>query len=223
MPHFQKNTALLPLLLAALPALLPGQNSHGQLRQGDRFYDRQDYSRAEQAYRQAEGPLAAYNAGNAALQQNKLDEAAGLFRRAAETAAAPATKSDAWYNLGNVYLKQGKFEEAFAAYQKSLRLQPNFPDAKKNLEIARQKMQRQEPPPPEPPPPPPPPKTPPPRNRYLDQPAQPRQREVPSGGMSPAEVQRLLETVVTPAEQRSAREYRELAPSTAPAGTRKDW
>lgn len=221
MAPFLKNTGLVFLLSAAGLTLLSGQNNHVHLLRGDRLFDKQDYAGAQAAYSQAEGPTGAYNAGNAAFQQGDFEAAAGLFRRAAEAAALPSAKSDAWYNLGNALMKQGDFAAAYEAYQKSLRLLPTRSDAKRNLEIARRN--KQQPPPPEPPPPPPPPKTPPPRQRYLDQPAAPRQREVPGGGMPPAEALRLLQTIVTPDEQRSARQYRELAPSAQPAGTRKDW
>lgn len=218
---FLKHTGWIFLIAMAISINLPGQNNHGQLLRGDRLFDRQEYASAREAYSAADGPTAWYNAGTAAFQDGDFEVAVGFFRRAAEGAPLPSAQSDAWYNLGNALMKQGKFAEAYDAYVKSLRLSPGRPDAKRNLEIARRN--REQPPPPEPPPPPPPPKVPPPRQRYLDQPAAPRQREVPSGGMPPAEAIRLLETIVTPGEQRSARQYRELAPSAQPSGTRKDW
>ncbi|MFN8302341.1 MAG: tetratricopeptide repeat protein [Saprospiraceae bacterium] len=221
MSVFYKNIAFLLLLFFTLTAGLEGQNNHGHLLRGDRQYDRKNYSEAREAYEKAAGPLADYNAGTAAFQAGDYDEAEALLRRAAESAPLPSAQSDAWYNLGNALMKQGKFAEAFEAYQKSLRRSPSRPDAKRNLEIAR--CNRQQPPPPEPPPPPPPPRTPPPRQQYLDQAATPRQKEVPAGGMPPAEAKRLLETIVSPDEQRSARQYRELTPSSQSSGTQKDW
>ncbi len=221
MRFFCKNIAALILLVPAFAIGLRGQNGHDQLLRGDRQYDRKNYAEAREAYEKASGPTADYNAGTAAFQAGDYDEAEALLRRAAESAPLPSAQSDAWYNLGNALMKQGKFAEAYEAYQKSLRRSPSRPDAKRNLEIARRN--RQQPPPPEPPPPPPPPRTPPPRQRYLDQPAAPQQREVPAGGMPPAEAKRLLETVVTPDEQRSARQYRELTPSAQSSGTQKDW
>ncbi len=220
MLHFQncKLPLLLPLLL---PLQLFAQSAHRQLQQGDRLYDEKSWSAAEETYRKAEPSAAAsYNVGNAAYQQGKYEIAAESLKKAA-TAATPEARADAFFNLGNAYLQQGKFKEAIAAYEKSLRQQPNRFDAKKNLQIAKKKLKEQEEPPPPPPPPLPPP--PPPQRNYLDRAQQPQKREVPSGGLSPDAAKQILTTIVAPDEEKSAREYRTLAPSTKPSQVKKDW
>jgi tetratricopeptide (TPR) repeat protein len=221
MLHFQ-NCKLPLLLLLLLPLSVAAQSSHWQMQKGDRLYDQKSWSAAEEAYRRAGASAAAsYNAGNAAYQQGKYEIAAESFKKAT-AATSPEARADAFFNLGNAYLQQGKYREAIAAYEKSLRQQPNKFDAKKNLQIAKKKLKEQEEPPPPPPPLPPPPPPPPPRN-FLDRAQQPPKREVPSGGLSPDAAKQILATIVAPDEEKSAREYRTLAPSTKPSRVKKDW
>lgn len=226
MPRLLKNRRSLSLpLLLLLQLALYSQSSHRQMQAGDRYYDKKEWSKAEESYRKsAPGAAASYNAGAAAYQQGKYDAAAESFKKAA-AATTPEARSAAFFNLGNAYLQQGKYKEAITAYENSLRQQPNRFDAKKNLQIAKKKLKEEENPPPPPPPlnPPPPPPPPKPQRNYLDR-AQPSQkREVASGGLSPETAKNILATIVAPDEQKSAREYRELAPATKPSRVKKDW
>ncbi len=224
MMKYQKYKWLFACVLTA--ALLSAHAQTRQLRKGDRLYDQQNYSAAEIAYRDAvAGPLASFNAGNAAFQQGKYAEAATLYQNAERTAADASFKSNALYNMGNALLRSEKYAEAIEAYKSSLRQRPNQPDAKKNLQIAIKKLREQEdpPPPPIPPPPPPPPPKQRPRNNYLDQANAGRKPEVTSGGMSPEAARNLLETRVTKQEQENAQQYRQLAPAVRPSRVKKDW
>ncbi len=120
------------------------QAQHNQLKAGDALYDKQNYVKAEETYKSAGGYAASYNAGNAAYQQGKYEEAADLFRIAVNAGADAAAKSAAWYNMGNAYLQASKYADAVKAYENSLRQQPNRPDAKKNLQIAKKKQNEDE-------------------------------------------------------------------------------
>ena len=161
----------------------------------------------------------------ALYQQGKFAEAAVLYQNAARTAAAPPAQASAFYNLGNAYLRAGQYAQAIEAYEHSLRRQPNQPDAKKNLQIAKLKLREQQepPPPPIPPPPPPPPPKQRPRNNYLDQASIGQKREVPAGGLTPETARSLLETRVTRQEQQNAQAYRQLAAPNRPSRVKKDW
>jgi len=226
MPYFLRNISTSILLVAVWLSPLSAQSGHGQAQQGDRLYDKKQYGKAAEAYRNAQShPAAAYNAGNVAFQQAKYKEAVDFYKKAAANATLPTDQSDANYNLGNTYLQQEKYAEAIAAYQKSLRLQPNRADAKKNLQIAIKKLREQQEPPPPPPPnsPPPPPPAPKPQRNYLDRPQQAPRKELAPGMLTPEAARQLLETAVAPQEQKSAREYRELSPSTKPSRVKKDW
>lgn len=224
-PKFQWASLLLVLYLF-LPLQIRSQSAHKNMQEGDRYYDQKAWSKAEESYRKS-GPGAApsYNAGNAAYQQGKYDAAAESFKKGA-AATTPEARSAALFNLGNTFLQQGKYKEAITAYENSLRQQPNRFDAKKNLQIAKKKLKEQENPPPPPPPqktPPPPPPPPKPQRNYLDRAQQPPKKEVPSGGLSPDAAKQILTTIVAPDEQKSAREYRQLAPSTKASRVKKDW
>ena len=220
----QKNT-LVAMLLLFLPLAAVAQSAHRQMQQGDRLYDKKEWSKAEESYRKSgPGADASYNAGNAAYQQGKYDVAAESFKKAA-AATTPEARSDAWFNLGNALLQQGKYREAVTAYENSLRQRPNRFDAKKNLQIAKKKLKEQENPPPPPPPqnPPPPPPPPKPRQNYLDRAQNPPKKEVTSGPLGAEAAKNILSKTVVPDEAKSAREYRELAPSTKPSRVKKDW
>ncbi|MCA0238366.1 MAG: tetratricopeptide repeat protein [Bacteroidetes bacterium] len=213
------------LLLCCLQVAF-SQSAHNRLQSGDAHYDKKEYGKAEAAYKSAAGGYAAsYNAGNAAYQQGKYEEAAELFRIAVNAGADAAAKSAAWYNMGNAFLQAGKYSEAVKAYESSLRQQPNRPDAKKNLQIAKRKQQQKEDPPPPPPqkPPPPPPPTPRPQPNYLDRAPQTQRAEQPRRNLSPEAAKLMLEALVQPDEQRNAQDYRELSPAVKPTSGKKDW
>ncbi len=123
--------------------------------------------------------------------------------------------------MGNAYLRDSKYAEAIEAYENSLRRQPNQPDAKKNLQIAKKKLREQQ----EirrlhrrlkghPPPPPPAPK---PQRNYLDQAQQARKQEQAKRNLSPEAALLMLNALVKPEEQRNAQDYRELSSATRPS------
>ncbi len=224
--HFQRIIILFFLIMACCYNGLNAQSAHSQLQQGDQLYDKKEYSKAEETYKKATaGYAASYNAGNAAFQQGKYEDAAGLFRISVSAAPDAAARANAWYNMGNAYLQAGKYAEAIKGYENSLRQQPNLADAKKNLQIAKKKQKEEENPPPPPPksPPPPPPPAPKPQRNYLDRAQQPQKQEQPKRNLSPEAAKLMLEAVVLPDEQRNAQDYRELSPATKPSRVKKDW
>ncbi|MEZ4965820.1 MAG: tetratricopeptide repeat protein [Saprospiraceae bacterium] len=196
---------------------------HRQLLEGDRLYEQGQYEKAISAYRAAGTGVALYNAGNAAYQQGKYQVAASLYREAVSKSVSYSDRSDALYNLGNALMRQEKYKEAVAAYEQSLRLLPNRPDAKKNLQIAKRQMVPPPPTPTTPPPPPPPPPSRPPRQYYLDKPRENRKGENPPANLPPATALRMLESAVLPEEQKNAGLYRELSPAARPSNKKKDW
>ena len=60
-------------------------------------------------------------------------EAATLY----EEILAEQPAAEVYYNLGNAYFKQGELAKAILAYERALRLQPSFDDAKHNLQYAQ--------------------------------------------------------------------------------------
>lgn len=231
-------------LLLLLPFLLP-QNGHAQpsphkdLRKGDRFYNQQEYTAAEDAYRNAgtknpNDPKAAYNTGNALYRQGRYDDAVQFFDKAQKTTQNSGEKADALHNLGNSYLKQEKFKEASEAYENSLRLRPGDPESKMNLQYVKQKLKEQQQ-----------------QNQQnkdqqnkdqqqkndqqsQNQQQQPQNKPGPSdqqqeqeqqqpGRISKAEAKRLLETAVSNEDRRTAKKYREGQQKSARREPQKDW
>lgn len=202
---------------------LSAQSEHLNLRQGDRYYDRGAFDKAQTAYQKSSSSVAKYNAGNAAYLQSNFDLSAQLYREAAERSVSPSDKANALYNLGNACLLNGDYEAAIEAYERSLRLFPKRPDAQKNLQIAKHKLQEPPPQTPPPPPPPPPPPSPRPRQSYLDQASNTRTKEIPPGTLPPEAARRLIQEAVLSEEQKNAGAYRELAPANRPSRLKKDW
>ncbi len=126
-----------------------GQNAHQALRAGDKEYLKENYTAAQEHYKEAvrqnSGSLnATYNLGCAEYQQGKYPEAEKAFEQAVAGSQLPATKADALYNLGNSQMKQQKFKEAVEAYENSLRLRPGDAATKQNLQMAKQKLKEEQ-------------------------------------------------------------------------------
>ena len=81
---------LLTLTLAAMATAANGQSLRGQLRQGNRDYDKQRYEQAETAYRHAlqsdsTDSRGNYNLGSSLYRQEKYAEADSFYRRALQS------------------------------------------------------------------------------------------------------------------------------------------
>lgn len=231
---------------------LAAQRAHKPLRQGDRFYDKKEYEAAEKAYREAlarepANPAALYNTGNAAYRQGHYDDAAALFADAGSKTSDPAARAAALHNLGNVYMQKNEWQKAVEAYEQSLRLRPGQPGTKSNLQLAKKKLraqqeqekqkQQQQNPQEQPKDQPenqdsqekPQPNNDPaekpqesPQSAEQQQNRQPRQSPQQPGQLTPEQARRQLETAVGPADQMSARRYRESRQQT-PSKGKKDW
>jgi len=88
-------------------------------------------------YAAAEVSLA-FDAANKLYAQGKFTEAAGAY----ETLAQSGPVSPALYfNLGNAFFKSSQVGRAIAAYRQAERLTPRDPDARANLQFARNQVQ----------------------------------------------------------------------------------
>ena len=118
--------------------------------EGNKLYNEELYEEAEIFYHKSleesyNMPESSFNLGNTSYQLGRHDDAARRFKEIAETETLnPEQRSDAYYNLGNSLIKTQDFENAVAAYKNSLRLEPGDEDARHNLSMALQMLQRQE-------------------------------------------------------------------------------
>ena len=119
-------------------------------RQGNKAYDKGDYSAAEVNYRKALAENktlweADFNLGNAAYKQERYDEAAKTWGRVAQDSLrSDAEKAEAFYNIGNALFSERKWQEAIDSYKQSLRLVPDNTECKFNLAYAQKMLQEQQ-------------------------------------------------------------------------------
>lgn len=109
-----------------------------RVRRGNRLYERLDYDRAEERYREAQQLCdtcfeATFNLGDALYKQQRFDEAEKVFTAlAADSTRNDLDRAHSYYNLGNSLFQQKKYQEALAAYKRSLRLNPADLETKYN-------------------------------------------------------------------------------------------
>ncbi len=134
------------LSMGVAQALIRKDRAH--VREGNEAYQSGDYVNSGSAYQKALSenalsPEANYNLGNALYQQQKLDEAALQFQRAASMVKDdPKAAAAAYHNLGNTMLKKQDVKTAVEAYKQALRLNPNDEDTRYNLSYALKMMQQ---------------------------------------------------------------------------------
>lgn len=139
------------LLLFALVAW-----SIGELERGNRHYRAGRFPEAVREYEAAlrkgvNSPELYYNLGTALLQLGRVEEADQHFQRAAQ-ARDPALRQRVHFNQGYRYLEAGRrggenavqqLEAAIESYKHALRISPDDPDAKWNLELALREQEKQ--------------------------------------------------------------------------------
>lgn len=106
----------------------------------NRLSEAQDYAQALRDYEIAQAlepdeALYYFNAASALAEDARLDEAIlhleqVLLRDDGDLIA------EAYYNLGSLHVRRAEYEAAVIAYREALRAQPDFADARYNLEIA---------------------------------------------------------------------------------------
>jgi len=136
------------LLSIAIALAACGSTVASSNRQGNRLYNQGQYDEALSAYQkaQAEQPDLAelhYNVGNTLHRKEDYQGAAAETLQGLSKADSDL-RARAYYNLGNSFYRQGQFAEAIAAYKEALKLNPDDQDAKHNLELAQQQLEKQQ-------------------------------------------------------------------------------
>jgi Ca-activated chloride channel family protein len=113
----------------------------------DELYAKGRYREAEAAYRKLdlENPTDLryrYDRGCAAFQAGSLDEAAAAFTSVARRAQKGDLKFRALFNLGSTAYRKGDFAASRDAYREALRVKPDDPDARHNLELALKALRK---------------------------------------------------------------------------------
>ena len=140
---------------------LRGENSNAK--KGNALMAQEQYSPALEAYDEAARELpdaraVQLNRGLALLAQDLGEQSKEAFLAAADPAASPTTRADAYYNLGIAYAREGDaisqqeeyeqasahFREAADAFKRALRVRPGDRNAAWNLEYAMKRIRDEE-------------------------------------------------------------------------------
>ncbi len=130
-----------------LPSSSAAQAGRADVQEGNRLYHEGRFEEAHEKYLEAlrdapDSPLIRFNDANALYRSDEFQRAVDAYRGAIE-AADPALEAQAWYNLGNALYRQQQVGDALEAYKEALRRNPGDADAKHNLEVALEQLDRQ--------------------------------------------------------------------------------
>lgn len=92
---------------------------------------------------EANQPALAPQASDADFQAANALYAGGNYADAAQAyllIVSEQPSAEVYYNLGNAYFKMGEVAQSILAYERALRLRPNYADAKFNLRFAEAKI-----------------------------------------------------------------------------------
>ncbi|HEX7344170.1 MAG TPA: tetratricopeptide repeat protein [bacterium] len=134
------------LILALLMPALSHASWRGQVRAGDKAYEKQKYDEALVKYLEALGAkgdstLIKFDLGNVYQVQEKFGEAGQAFQNSLQSPDS-LTRANALYNIGNALFGDQKYAEAAQAYKSALKMHPDQKDYLHNLELALRLMKR---------------------------------------------------------------------------------
>ncbi len=136
------------LAFGLFPLVSFSQPAHRELREGDKSYRKEDFSKAEASYRKSLADQSTlngrFNLGNTVYQQKRWPEAVEHFSQAAEKAKTSQEKAAAYYNLGNAHYQMEEYPKSIEAYKNALRQNPADIQSKHNLALAMRKLQEQQ-------------------------------------------------------------------------------
>lgn len=130
-------------------AFASAQSDKTLVRQGNKFYQNDDFTNAEIDYRKAldKNPNSlsgTFNLADAIYEQEDYEKSAEMFAKIGQADLAKDQKGMAYYNLGNSLLKAQQYEPSIEAYKMALRNNPVDAEARYNLEYARMMLKNQQ-------------------------------------------------------------------------------
>ncbi len=137
------------LVLVVMSVVSFAQKENRYLREGNRMFEKGDYSNAEKDYRKAlelnrESVKGQFNLGTAVYQEKNYEESASIFAGLGEKSLGKTDKGEVFHNLGNSLLEAQQYEKSIDAYKQALLNNPHDLDSKYNLEYARMKLKQQQ-------------------------------------------------------------------------------
>lgn len=124
------------------------QEAKKHLESGNEFFDKGEYEKAIEQYDKAleldpNYYQAQFNKGDALYRSEKYADAIQEFEKVTAEEIPDQVKSSAFHNIGNAQLNAEKYEEAVEAYKKSLRLNPEDLQTRRNLSYAQKQLLQQ--------------------------------------------------------------------------------
>jgi tetratricopeptide (TPR) repeat protein len=125
------------------------QDVNGLIADGNDFYRKQQWVKAELQYKRAlevspANREAKFNLANTLLKQNRNAEAEKLLTELNNEQNDPAFRSKVNYNSGVKLTTEKKLEESIEAYKQALRLDPNDQEARENLQKALLELKKKQ-------------------------------------------------------------------------------
>jgi len=142
------QAAITVCLLFCCPTLINAQNTKAQLKKANEAYNKQEYDKAAEQYKNilttdADNVTAQYNLGNALYKKGEHTQAAQAYGAVLEK-APQQMKAATYYNQGVALQKSNQLSECIAAYKNALKLNPTDEDARLNLQKALQQQKKQQ-------------------------------------------------------------------------------
>ncbi len=118
------------------------------MRDGLEAYDKGEYEKALKFFIDAQlddpdNPKILYNIGNTYYKLENYDSAAQNYSKALEK-EDKELKEKLLYNLGNANFRKKKYDDAIKNYEAALQINPDDPQAKQNMEFAKQVKEQME-------------------------------------------------------------------------------
>lgn len=140
---------ILLIVFTSSIAFASAQSDKTLVRQGNKFYQNDDFTNAEIDYRKAldKNPNSlsgTFNLADAIYEQEDYEKSAEMFAKIGQADLAKDQKGMAYYNLGNSLLKAQQYEPSIEAYKMALRNNPADAEARYNLEYARMMLKNQQ-------------------------------------------------------------------------------
>ena len=138
--------AVAVLLLALSPAALwqkvwRDTNSHAAAARGAQQYSAKNYEASTKSFASADklapSPKSAFNLGTSQVAAGRTTEGSATLARAMKD---PALREESLFNRGNSALSSKAYEYAIRDYTDALKIRPGDAAAKRNLEIAIEKL-----------------------------------------------------------------------------------
>lgn len=135
-------------LCALFSASLHAQSVNKLINNGNKLYEKQDYTDAEAEYKKAldkdqNSPTSLFNLGNSMYQQKRFEDAYRQYESSAKQSKDKLNQSAANYNMGNTFMENKEWQKGIPLFENALKLNPGDDEARYNLAYAKAMLKKQ--------------------------------------------------------------------------------